>query len=70
MLQHRQADRVVTLVGGKAQALVGFDGIGAAVLQLVGADLVHQANATAFLTQVQQHATAFACDGAHGGFQL
>jgi hypothetical protein len=70
VLQHRQADAIVALVGGETQALVGFDGIGAAILQLVGADLVQQADATAFLAQIQQHATAFTGDGLHGGFQL
>jgi hypothetical protein len=63
VLEHRQAHGVVTLVGGETQALVGFDGVGAAILQLVGADLVQQADATAFLAQVQQHATAFTGDG-------
>ncbi|CAI8999925.1 hypothetical protein EMIT0P43_90232 [Pseudomonas jessenii] len=70
MLQHRQAHGVVTLVGGKAQALVGFNGVGATVLQLIGADLVQQTNAPAFLTQVEQYATTFAGDGLQGGLQL
>ena len=55
---------------GKAQALVGFNGVGTAILQFVGADLVQQANATAFLTQVQQHAAAFTGDGLQRGFKL
>jgi len=70
VLQHRQADRVVAHVGTEAQALVGFHGIGATVLQLVGADLVEQADTTAFLTQVQQHAAAFLGDGTQGTLEL
>ena len=58
------------LIGSKAQALVGLDGVGAAVLQFVGANLVKQADATALLTQIQQHATAFAGDGLQSGLQL
>jgi len=70
MLKHRQANGVIALVCGKAQTLVGFDGIGAAILQLVSADFVQQTNATAFLTQIQQHATPFAGNGLQGGFKL
>ncbi|MCY1427943.1 hypothetical protein D9M71_438130 [compost metagenome] len=39
-------------------------------MQLVGADLVEQANATPFLAQVQQYTTAFAGDGLQGSFEL
>ena len=70
VLKHRQADCVITLIGRKAQTFVGLNGVSAAVLQLVGADLVQQANAAAFLTQVQQHAAAFAGDGLQGRFEL
>ena len=70
MIKHRLADAVVALIGAKAQQFVRFDGIGAAILQVVGADLVHQTDATAFLAQVQQRATTFVGDGLERGFQL
>ncbi|MNQ60504.1 hypothetical protein D3C85_747860 [compost metagenome] len=70
MLEHRLAHGVVALVGAEAQALVGFHRIGAAILQLVGADLVQQADAATFLAQVEQYATAGVGDGAQGGFEL
>ncbi len=71
MVEHRPAHRVVALVGGKAQALVGFHGIGAGVLQLVGADLVEQADAAALLAQVEPStAAALGGDGRQRRFQL
>src|SRR3546814_17745691 len=45
-------------------------GIGAAILQLIGANLVQQANAATFLAQVKQHAAAFAGNGLQRGFKL
>ena len=42
--------------------MIGFDRIEPFVLQLVGFDLLDQADAAAFLRQVNQHAAAFAAD--------
>jgi hypothetical protein len=47
---------VVARVGGKTEFLVGFYCVHSAVLQLVGAQLVHQADAAAFLGKVEQNA--------------
>ena len=41
-------------VGGVAELEVGFDGVAALVLQLVGAELGHQADAAAFLLLVEE----------------
>ncbi len=70
MLEHRQADGVVAHVRREAQTLVGLHRIGAAILQLIGADLVQQADATALLPQVEQHAAPFGRDGLQRGLQL
>src|SRR5215472_606628 len=48
--------RVVAPVNRQPECQVGVDGVEAAVLQGVRANLVSQADAAAFLTQVQQHA--------------
>src|SRR5690606_8857147 len=70
VFQHRQADRVVTHVRGETQALVGFDGIGALVLQLVGANLVQQTDTATFLAQIEQRTTPLVGNGLQRGFQL
>jgi hypothetical protein len=49
---------------------VGLHRVGAGVLQLVGAQLVEQADAAALLQQVQQHAAAFRRDPAHRQVEL
>src|SRR5665213_3191460 len=47
---------VVARIGGEAELFVGFHRVHAAVLQFVGAQLVHQADAAALLRQVEQNA--------------
>ena len=59
MLEHRHAQVVAAQVGTEAEMLVGLDRVVTLILQVVGADLVEQADAAAFLAQVEQHATAF-----------
>ena len=49
---------VFAAVGGEAQLDVGFDGIHALILQLVGLQLGHQADAAALLLLVEQDAGA------------
>src|SRR6185295_18063604 len=56
LVQDLGPDAVVALVGLEAQALVGLDRVLALVLELVGHDLVHEADAAALLAQVEQHA--------------
>ena len=52
------ADAVVALVGAEAELLVGLDRVVPLLLQLVGAQLVHQADAAPLLEQVEEHALA------------
>ena len=57
-----RADAVVAQVDRQAELEVGVDGVHALVLQVVGLELVQQADAAALLGQVEQHAGALALD--------
>ena len=57
-------------VGLVAEFEVGFDGVEALVLELVGAELGHEADAAAFLLLVEQDAGAFVGDVAEGEVEL
>src|SRR5438105_4490491 len=63
-------DAVVTRIDGKAQTNVGLDGVEPVVLQRIGAELVHQTDAPALLSQVHQHAASFGGDDRHRFLQL
>ena len=56
--QNLDAHAVVALIGLEAEALVGLDRVEPFVLQLVGADLVGEADAAAFLVEIEQDAAA------------
>ncbi len=58
------ADAVVAEVGREAERLVGLDGVLALILQLVGADLVVQADPPPFLLEVHDDAALLGLD--HG----
>lgn len=60
----------VAAVGGVAEFEVGFDGIAAVVLELVGAELGHEADAAAFLLLVEEDAAAGFGDGGEGELEL
>ena len=62
--QHHRGRAVGALVRLEAEVLVGVDRVEAAVLELVGAQLVDQADAAPFVRQVEEHAVA---GGAHHG---
>ena len=66
--QNRAGQLVVAQVGIEAQALVGFHRVGALVLQLVGAQLVQQADAAALLVLVDQQAAALSGDALRARF--
>ena len=53
---------IVARVVGEAEAAVGIDGVEAAVLQRVSADLICKPDPAPFLAQVEQYAAAFAAD--------
>ena len=51
-------DRVVTGILREAELQVRLDRVKSLILQLVRADLVDKSDSTAFLTQVEKHASA------------
>ena len=66
-----RTDAVVAGVRGQAQLEVGVDGVVAGVLQLIGLQLVQQADAAALVTaHVEHHAAALAGDHRHRGVEL
>ena len=70
VLEDLDADAVVAAVGLVAQGQVGLDGVHALVLKAVGLDLLDQADAAAFLRQVDEHAAPFLADHLQGHAEL
>ena len=66
----RAARAVVALVGLVAEGQVGVDGVEALILQVVGPQFIAQADAAAFLRQIEQHAVAFGGDQVERQAQL
>ena len=64
------ADPVVAQVGGQAELEVGLDRVGPLLLQLVGAQLVQQADPAPLLGEVEEDAAALALDHRERRFQL
>ena len=60
--QDLRADAVVAQVGGQAELEVRVDGVEAVLLELVGAQLVEQADAATLLREVEEHAAALVLD--------
>ena len=60
----------VAAVGGVAELEIGFDGVATVVLELVGAELGHEADAAAFLLFVEEDAAAGVGDGGEGELEL
>ena len=57
-------------VGGVAKLFVGFYGVAAMVLEFIGAELCHEADATPFLLFIEQNARAFLANFAQGELKL
>ncbi len=70
MAQNRRGQLIFAQIGAEAQLFVGFDGVGAGVLQFVRSDFVEQTDAAAFLLFVDHQAAAFGGDGFQGEFKL
>ena len=68
--QHFAGQLVAAQVGLEAERLVGFHGIGALVLEFVGAQLVQQPDAAPFLVLVDEQAAALLGDALERQFQL
>ncbi len=69
-LEDRGGEFELAVVGAEAEAFVGFDGVEALVLQFVGAELGHEADAAALLLFVEQDAGALAGDEAEREVEL
>src|ERR1700730_16322331 len=54
LLENLRRKIIVACVDSEAQFLIAFDCIHAAILQFVGAELVHQADAAPFLWEIEQ----------------
>ena len=61
---------VLAKVGSEAELEIRFDGVIAFVLQGIGADLIDETDAAAFLAQINEDAAAFFRDLAHGCGEL
>jgi hypothetical protein len=70
MLQNAPWQFVPAEIGLEAQLNVCLDRIGAAILQLIGAELVHQTNAAAFLMLINQNSAALFADGVQRQLEL
>ena len=69
--QDLRAGAVVAGVGGQAEVEVGVDGVGSGVLELVGLQLVQQADAPALVpADVEHDAAPLLGDGGQRGLQL
>src|SRR6266436_6496748 len=68
--QDLHADAVVSLIGLESKAFVGLYGVESFILQVVGPNLVGQANPSSFLVQVKQHSTTFRRDPTQGFIEL
>ena len=64
------ADVVLARIGGESKREIRVERVHALVLQLVGAQLVQEANAAAFLAHVQNNATSLLLDLAHARGEL
>ena len=69
-MQNGSGQLVTAQVRVESQALVGFHGVGAMVLQLVSAELVEQADAAALLMLVDEQAAALLGDALERNFKL
>src|SRR6266850_3350434 len=66
----RSGQAEIPVVGHESQRQIGADGIEAGVLQLVGTQLRHQADAAAFAIVVDDQPAVFGGDEAHGEREL
>src|SRR5260221_10107795 len=65
LAQNLNADAVIPLIGLESEPFVGFDRVEPLVLQLVGANLVREADSPSLLVEIQQNAAAFLGDSLH-----
>ena len=69
-LQHSRGDTVVALIVIKAERCIGIDRVEPALLHLIGAHLVGQAEPAALLRQIENDAAAYIVDAREREFKL
>lgn len=69
-LEGRGGQLVGAAVGGEAELDVGFNGVEALILKLVGAELGHEADAAALLLLIEEQACAFGGDAGESELEL
>src|SRR6266540_4099606 len=70
VVQDLVSDPPLACIGGKAELEIRLDGVEAAFLELVGLQLVEQADAAAFLRHVEKDAALLVSDPAEGKVEL
>ena len=65
-----RTDTVIAEIGLEPESLVGFDGVDSLVLELVGFELVEQADAATFLVEIDDHAFPFLRNQLHRCIEL
>ena len=70
MPQNGARQIVTAQIGIESKLLIGFHRIRSAILQLIGAEFVQQADSTAFLQFIDHQSAAFLGNGAERDFQL
>lgn len=70
LAKNARREHVIAQISGEAEPAIRLDGVEALVLKLVGANLVHQADAAALLGQIEEQAGARAANLAERQFEL
>src|ERR1700720_3727834 len=68
--QHAGGDAVKAFVAFEAEPLIGLHGVETLVLQTIGAELVYESDAAAFLCQIEQDTASGTRDGGDGASEL
>src|SRR5699024_1288902 len=68
--QNLRSDVVFPLIRGKAQSHIGLQGVHTLFLELIGAELVDQSDAPAFLTHIEKNSSSLGINLFHGSGQL
>lgn len=70
MTQDGSGQLVVAEVALEAELFVGFDGVGAPILELIGAEFIHESDAAALLKLVDDQASASGANFGQCNFEL
>ena len=68
--QNRPRERIIPQIAFEAELLIGFDRIGALILQLIGSEFVHEPDTAALLLLVNDQSAAFTGNLFESDFEL